>query len=373
MEGCLSKDQIHSFLEDGVLVVDKVLTEEELDEALKGLKDTLASHGVDCDDLSKSGHALRHLSSTNGSGGVLDLFYDTWKLKVATKARLFRMTSQLWKAAYCHKDEALDDLKAEEQYKWHPFGAFDTERGYAYIDRIGYRLPSKLSDELGARQTDGATKSKKKTAPLQRSLTPHLDCCPENLFEGKSKWRPIQCFISLTDNLEANTGGFEVAKGFHREFDDWARNRPPSVITRKGGNGQSETISILAPCLGEYTHIRPKEDALVMRRIVHIPVRAGSAVFWDNRLPHANAYRHTGAFPRAVVYSSFLPDVPVNRQYVKKQLEKWKRGKNPTDQWIRPSDEENPSVSTEEKSRLLQEQLDSLPPLSRRLLGVDPW
>jgi hypothetical protein len=40
----------------------------------------------------------------------------------------------------------------------------------------------------------------------------------------------------------------------------------------------------------EYTHIQTKEDSDVLAQIQHIPVRAGSAVFWDNRIPHANSY-----------------------------------------------------------------------------------
>ena len=50
------------------------------------------------------------------------------------------MTQQLWKEAYCHEGESLDDLMANDggnvegedgiSYKWHPFGAFDCSKGY---------------------------------------------------------------------------------------------------------------------------------------------------------------------------------------------------------------------------------------------------
>ena len=104
-----------------------------------------------------------------------------------------------------------------------------------------------------------------------------------------------------------------------------------------------------------------------MRRIRHVQVRAGSAVFWDYRIPHANAYRHSGTEPRAVVYCSFLPDVPVNRRYVREQLKKWNLGQIPTDQWVHPRNDcdENAISLT-----------DILPNLSRRqrcLLGIDSW
>ena len=77
-----------------------------------------------------------------------------------------------------------------------------------------------------------------------------------------------------------------------------------------------------------------------MDRIRHIPVRAGSAVFWDQRIPHANSYRHDGKEARSVVYCSFLPNVEVNRVYVRKQLEKFRRGILPTDQWIETQEKE---------------------------------
>jgi hypothetical protein len=128
-------------------------------------------------------------------------------------------------------------------------------------------------------------------------------------------------------------------------------------------------VSFSAPCVGEYTHMRPKEDRDIMDRIEHIPVRTGSAVFWDNRIPHANAYRHDGSIPRSVVYCSFLPDLPINRNYVTQQLENWKQGQRPTDQWINPDDNDGQSEPTDN----LQEKFDALTPLGRRLLAIDPW
>jgi hypothetical protein len=378
----LSEEQIRTFCHDGVLVVDHVLTPSQVDAAQQGLSETLARHGVDTDHLNTTGCALQNLSSTNGSGGVLDLFYEDWKMKVATNPRLFSITTQLWESAYCHSGETKDDIQnGDNQFKWHPYGVFDCHKGFAYIDRIGFRLPTGLAQQLGAElenDGDGTQKKKKKVTPIQRSLTPHLDCCPENLYKEdansnnnpKSKWRPIQCFVSLTDNLEANTGGFEAAKGFHRCFDAWAAGREPTNITRKSSSGgQPETVSFPAPCVGEYTHMRPKEDRDVFDRIEHIPVRAGSAVFWDNRIPHANAYRHDGNIPRCAVYCSFLPDLPINRKYATDQLENWKEGRRPTDQWINPDGNDDQSEPTDN----LQEKFDALTPLGRQLLAIDPW
>ena len=99
-----------------------------------------------------------------------------------------------------------------------------------YIDRIGYRISSKLAHEIAIDTMDpkdgvipDRKLKKKKIKPIQRSLTPHLDCCPKdvNSTQGMDKWRPILCFVSLTNNLDPNTGGFEAAPGFHLDFNDW--------------------------------------------------------------------------------------------------------------------------------------------------------
>jgi hypothetical protein len=60
--------------------------------------------------------------------------------------------------------------------------------------------------------------------------------------------------------IDGHHGGFEAVRGFHREFNAWKRR--PSV--RKCGTTIAEEFS--APCIGEYTHIRPKEDDDVFRR-----------------------------------------------------------------------------------------------------------
>lgn len=92
--------------------------------------------------------------------------------------------SQLWEASYS---------KCEGNYQ-HPYGKFNHEHPLLYIDRACFRVPDEISE---LHSTD---KDKKKG--LQRSLTPHIDCCPHKMFDDGdkqyAKWRPIQAFISLT-------------------------------------------------------------------------------------------------------------------------------------------------------------------------------
>lgn len=159
------------------------------------------------------------------------------------------------------------------------------------------------------------------------------------------------------------------------------------------------------PCVGEYTHLSPSLDRDIMQRVKHIPVRAGSVVFWDNRIPHGNSYRNDppaandiaiaangngdgeASFSdvlgtsgsRAVVYCSFLPDVPINRTFVQRQLEDWKMQRAPRvgDRWIRQDDEKEdgdeagPDGSISEQ--LTGMEACCLSDLGKRLIGQVAW
>ncbi len=65
----LTPQQIHTYLRDGILVVDNILSSEEIIEAQYGLASTLKEdYGVDVHDLESTGHNLVKASSTNGAG-----------------------------------------------------------------------------------------------------------------------------------------------------------------------------------------------------------------------------------------------------------------------------------------------------------------
>ena len=124
-------------------------------------------------------------------------------------------------------------------------------------------------------------------------------------------------------------------------------------------------------CVGEYTHIRPREDEKAMQRVKHIPVKAGSAVFWDNRIPHANSYRNDSHLPRMVVYCSFLPDIEKNRRYMQRQLKAWKFGKPVLDQWNN-IDETVPNQDTN-RDHLESTDETKFTLLGKRLMGIEAW
>ena len=101
---------------------------------------------MDHDDLEYMAYYLSHLSSTNGTGGVLDIYYPSWKMNVAvTNLKLLSVVSQLWEIGFNshHEDESL-----VEEWKRHPFGPFDVNKACIYLDRVGYRIPTKISERI---------------------------------------------------------------------------------------------------------------------------------------------------------------------------------------------------------------------------------
>ena len=91
--------------------------------------------------------------------------------------------------------------------------------------------------------------------------------------------------------------------GFHKEFKRYYEH----------GKGAG------APCVGDFCKMRPKFDDTLLARVEHVPVPAGAAVFWDQRLPHGNARFQFKNTPRMVLYGSWLPAVPVNEKYNEEQ------------------------------------------------------
>ena len=137
----------------------------------------------------------------------------------------------------------------------------------AHVDRIGFRIPDAANHPR---------RGPRRARPLQRSLAPHMDVCLGDIHAGGRKqfprWRPIQTFIALTDALDQECGGFEAAAGSHLEFADREE--------RAGGEQAA------ARCKGDFTAVR---DTAMVDRVAHVPVPAGAAVFWDQRVVHANS------------------------------------------------------------------------------------
>ena len=219
----------------------------------------------------------------------------------------------------------------------HPYGPVTAEGLWAHVDRVGVRVP----DAAGKKRA------------LQRSLTPHLDCCPDRLHAGGGKrfprWRPIQCFLALDDAREADQGGFECCAGFHRRFEAYYADR----AARAGG---------ALPCVGDFIALTMRDDAAVVAGVGHVPAPAGAAIFWDQRVPHANARRNTKHEARAVAYGGFLPRTPLNDAYATEQRRRFLLGEPQPDFW---TDGPPPPAPPDHFATV-----DALGPHARSLLGI---
>lgn len=303
---------------------------------------------VDVNNLLSTGRNIANLSSTNGAGGILDIFYAPWKFRLMENPKIVQIMQSLWQYTYCSNHIFFES----------PFGSFDYTKALMYIDRVCFRLPDNIINSFG-----GGKRKK-----LQRSLTPHLDCCPddvcsfktpEDVAEKMNKWRPIQCFIALTDTINPNEGGFEACPGLHARFKNWAEFRLASA--------KVSVESHAPPCVGSFSPIRPIEDRDIILLFEHISCRAGDMVCWDYRIPHSNSRYNNGNEAREVVYIGLLPYVSLNTRYVQKQLSDYLAGKNPSDQWVHNT---NDGVEDGRNKEAISFQFSSL---GEKLIGISEW
>ncbi|KAH8045415.1 sulfurtransferase [Aureococcus anophagefferens] len=170
----LTAEQVERFKVDGFLVVPNVLDASGLAAARRGLEASLARYGVDASDPATF-DGLRRLSSTNGAGGVLDLFYERWKLELSLETVKF---------ADAYRDLLAATYATGDPLWSHPYGDdWDPSELWAHVDRIGCRIPE--AGEAGETGADGKQKAGKKKR-IQRSLAPHLDCAGRCAGGGKA-------------------------------------------------------------------------------------------------------------------------------------------------------------------------------------------
>ena len=368
------QDHVESFLSSGHCIVHDILSAPEINQLRVDLAASLvqsASHAsppFDPTDLPSTASSLSCLSSTNGAGAVLDVFYQPFQLSLLSNPKVLSTYLSLLHGTFAAKPpNPLFPMPR-------PYTSTSSRNVFMYCDRVGYRLPDALNINTATATATGSKKKRK----IQRSLTPHLDCCPQTFHgEKESKWRPIQGLVALTDTLVKNEGGFECIPGFHKEFDSWVENRGVNVNVNavdadSGGdlnlNLNQSIDPSEAPCVGEFTPLRPgsltanNNDQALLNRMQHIPLKAGDFLLWDNRLPHANAFRNDSPNVREVVYVSYLPDVEVNRAYASEQRERFLNNQPPNDMWVDGGGGEGVRGA---------EKLENLSPLCKQLMHLD--
>jgi hypothetical protein len=66
----------------------------------------------------------------------------------------------------------------------------------------------------------------------------------------------------------------------------------------------------------------------------HVSLSAGDAVFWDQRVIHANAVCNVSKRPRVCVYGGFLPRTKRNLEYAVEQLRRARARLTQSDFWV---------------------------------------
>lgn len=272
----LSKEQIEEFKLNGYIVIENILSEEQVKQARNDLHNVLKNkYGIDHDLIINFINPPPE--NTRIKSDISNIFYSKFKIDIQINERMYL----IWKELI---EKTIDE---------YPLGTHNDV--IPYIDRICYRLPDTIREEGG--------------------LNLHLDRRPGDKFtENIKKYRPIQGFISLTDHYGKDSGGLKLVKGFHKIFDEFF-----AKDTNKKDWGSS----------GEFYRMHSKSYAKLENQLETINVPAGSLVVWDNRLPHATCSKLKGYDSREVIYLSYIPNVPLNIKYGLEQKENFKSNIQP--------------------------------------------
>lgn len=298
----LTAEQIDEYKQTGLLIIENVLTEEEVETARKGLHNQLLLHGIDHDKVLSREQVLEEgvrLKSTASK-----FYYSKWKLDVHLHENVYACMKQLMQATYISQSKNFE----------HPFGPADDI--LPYIDRVCWRLPDIIRAEGG--------------------LDLHLDRNPFDPYHNLTKWRPIQAFVTLTDSYGSEAGGLRVVKGFHQEIDTY--------FNKSNKNSSSDK--------GEFYRMNSLSHASLRKRLEPIMAAKGSLVCWDNRLPHATCDKLAGTDTREVVYVGWLPNVELNKKFIKEQSMMIKSN-NPPESYLADKDWEDDQLTDFQQKLLI--------------------
>lgn len=275
----LTDEHLHEFIETGVVVIENVLSDEEILFARNSLHDKLLDFNINHNKILSENTDVPTTVRTKSESSTI--FYSKFKMNI-----------QLQECIYLtFKDAIIKGILPSETNVEKIFGKYNDV--LPYIDRICYRLPDHIRKEGG--------------------LGLHLDRNPWNMSLAK-KYRPIQGFIALTDQFGSESGGLKVVKGFHKKINTYFLN----------SYNKKE-----ADMPGEFYRLHDKNHTKLSLEQENINVKAGSLVLFDNRLPHSTCQKLTSFDTREVIYLSYIPNVEINKKYFKQQLQNFLVNKAP--------------------------------------------
>ncbi len=200
-------EQIEHFQEWGYVVIENILTEEEVESARNALHENIYNITGGIRHRGENWADLKNKAMMKGPAN--GIYYAQWKLQgIQMKSNLVEAYESIMEATY---------LSGNVPNFEHPFqidtavtigSSSSTSKtptptplaSFCYTDRVCYRLPDIIHSEGG--------------------LALHIDRNPIDPYlvtsGGLAKWRPIQGFLSLTDHYDGTSGGLKVVPGFHK-------------------------------------------------------------------------------------------------------------------------------------------------------------
>mmetsp|Transcript_17817 Transcript_17817/g.29784 ORF Transcript_17817/g.29784 Transcript_17817/m.29784 type:complete len:320 (+) Transcript_17817:30-989(+) len=279
----LTEEHVEHFATHGFVVVENVLSDEEVITARERLHESIfLQSGVEHngENWASAGIGAR----LKGPG--MNMYYSRWKLQnIQLNEKAVAIYQDLLKQTWGPGN--IEDFE-------HPFGPTDERNVRVMTDRVCYRMPDCINQEGG--------------------LALHLDRNPLDPYlehsGGIDKWRPVQGFMALTDHYDGGQGGLKVVPGFHKLVDEYfASNQSAEVRQQCVGHR------------GEFFRMGGKSYTKLQKQLETVYAPRGSLVLWDYRLPHATSDRLDGGDTREVVYMGFLPSTKINERFVARQRE----------------------------------------------------
>jgi len=96
----LDPKYIEEFVLNGIVVIPSIITPDLVEKTMRELEAFLLDQGCNPNNLEGTASTLSKLSSTNGSGGVLDVYYEAWKLRLNENPNIVGAVQSLWKHTY---------------------------------------------------------------------------------------------------------------------------------------------------------------------------------------------------------------------------------------------------------------------------------
>ena len=276
----LSEDNLNDFCKNGYVVIENVLTPNEVSFIRTQFHQQLASYGINHDKLLSGEDIMTDEPRIKGKPS--HIFYNKWKIDAQINEKVYGIVKELLVNTFGKKIEHFN----------HPFGYFTDV--VPYIDRVCYRLPDHIRAEGG--------------------LKPHIDRNPNDPYLEKSgglkRWRPVQGLLTLTDHYGSSSGGIKVVKEFHKIDTEYFSKIPENQKKETGG---------------EFHRLNPNTHAKMINQLEAINAPCGSLVLWDNRLPHSTCETLLSADTREVIYMTYMPNIELNQEYFQRQSDSIKR------------------------------------------------